>query len=81
VNKPKNELTKPRLRRFPDCSEVRISEFRLVNGSRELVNYQFELGPDRSSPTWVTWRWQLTARVVRRQKFHCYTTPRFSVYF
>ena len=46
VNKPKNELTKPRLCRVPDCSEVGISEFKLVNGSRELVNYQFELGPD-----------------------------------
>jgi len=40
--------------RVPDCSEVGISEFRLVNRSRELVNSQFELGPDRSSPTWVT---------------------------
>jgi len=48
--------------RVPDCSKVRISEFKLVNCSRELVNYQFELGPDRSSPTWVTWRWQLTRR-------------------
>ena len=32
----------------------RISEFKLVNRSRELVNSQFELGPDRSSPSWVT---------------------------
>ena len=27
-----------------------------LSQSRELVNYQFELGPDRSSPSWVTWR-------------------------
>ena len=40
--------------RVPECSEVRISEFKLVNRSRELVNSQFELRPDRSSPTWVT---------------------------
>jgi len=37
-------------------SEVGISESRLVNRSRELVNSQFELGPDKSSPVWVTWR-------------------------
>jgi len=54
VNKPKNEQTKPRLCRVPDCSEVGIFEFKLVNGSHELVNYQFELGPDRNSPTCVT---------------------------
>ena len=40
--------------RVPECSEVGISEFKLVNRSRELVNSQFELRPDRSSPTWVT---------------------------
>ena len=37
--------------RVPDCSEVGIFEFNLVNRSLELVNSQFELGPDRSSPT------------------------------
>jgi len=55
VNKPKNEQTKPPcLCRVSDGSEVGISEFKLVNGSRELVNYQFELGPNSSSLTWVT---------------------------
>ena len=39
--------------RVPECSEVGIAEFKLVNRSCELVNSQFELGPDRSSPTWV----------------------------
>ena len=49
-------LTSYALCRVPECSEVGISEFKLVIRSRELVNSQFELGPDRSSPTWVTWR-------------------------
>ena len=40
--------------RVPECSEVGISEFQLVNRSCELVNSQFELRSDRSSPTWVT---------------------------
>jgi len=45
-----NEQTKSSyLCRVPDCSEVGILEFKLVNGSRELVNYQFELGPDRAA--------------------------------
>jgi len=39
------------LYRVPDCAEVGISELKLVNRSRELINYQSELGPDRSSPT------------------------------
>ena len=35
----------------PDCSEVGIAEFRLVNRwSHELINYQFEFGPDCRSP-------------------------------
>jgi len=42
------------LSRVPEYSEVGISEFKLINRSCELVNSQFELGPDRSSPTWVT---------------------------
>jgi len=51
---PRLRISRRGLCRVPDCPEVEISEFKLVNRSRELVNSQFELGPDRSSPIWVT---------------------------
>jgi len=44
---PSQRVNKNTACSVPDCSKVGISEFKLVNGSRELVNYQFELRPAR----------------------------------